>query len=186
MEALKIKKPAIGAMSYALVFFLIMVVAITSIYLLQMARLMTQQHHIDDALADAVLASLVADDEYYFETDEAGEAIIRLDSVDESYAIFVDCMKDAVADTEDFYYNFTFEEFITYEVSGSTVTITTYTGNSGTKKVTTGKLGEVCAPTGKVVEYTSAYGRVSFDLRSILSGMYVGKSKDIYCTIKEN
>jgi hypothetical protein len=37
---------------------------------------MTQQHHIDDSLADSVLASLVADDTYYFETDEV-EAILQ-------------------------------------------------------------------------------------------------------------
>ncbi len=180
------RTPALGAMSYVFMFFLLLVLVITSMYMLQMAKLMSQQHHIDDSLAAAVLASLVADDSYYFLTSEYDEPVIRLRDVDESYDIYVDCMEDAIAETTDFYYNLVYEEFIAYEVEGQQVTITTYTGNAGTKSVSTGKLGAVATPAGKVVEVTSAYARVSFDLRSSLDGSYVNRSKEIYCTLEQN
>ena len=55
------------------------------------------------------------DDVYYFETGEmTGTPVIRFQSVDESHRIFMDCINDAIADTNGFYYNFAFDEFICY------------------------------------------------------------------------
>lgn len=64
------KKKASGAFGYVFLFLTAMILVILSIYLTSVAKLMTHQHHVDDALADSVLASLVADDVYYFETME--------------------------------------------------------------------------------------------------------------------
>lgn len=68
---------------------------------------MTHQHHVDDALADSVLASLVADDVYYFETmEESGVPVLRFQNTDESHRIFKDCMEDAIRNTEGFIITF--------------------------------------------------------------------------------
>ena len=62
------KKEATGAVSYVMLFTMALLMVIITFYLLSVAKLMSIQHDVDDALADAVLASLVADDVYYFET----------------------------------------------------------------------------------------------------------------------
>ncbi len=148
---------------------------------------MTHQHHVDDSLADSVLASLVADDVYYFETYErTGTPVVRFKNVDESHRVFVDCMNSAVADTIGFYYNFSYDTFVCFEVDGNTVKITEYAGNAGTKRVSTGRVGNVTAPTGEVVRETSAYARVRFDIKSILDNSLINKTRDIYCTLEIN
>ena len=100
------------------------------------------------------------------------------------YDIFKDCMMDAVSGTNGFYYNFSIDSFSCYEVEGSNIRITTF-GN-GVRSVTTGRVGEVRAPTGEIVTKTSAYGKVRFDIKSILDGSYVTKTKDIYCALEIN
>lgn len=181
------KKEATGAMSYLFMFMTVMVVVIITLYLAQVSKLMTHQHHVDDSLADAVLASLVADDIYYFETYETlGTPIIRFKDKDESYSIFKDCMTNAVAETDGFYYNLKYDTFICYEVDGSHITITEYSSDAGYKHVTSGRVGTERAPTGELVTETSAYGRVRFDIKSIIKGTMVTKTKDIYCTLEIN
>lgn len=183
----KRKKEASSSIGYVFLFLIVMLIIIITMYMMQVAKIMTHQHHVDDSLAGAVLASLVADDVYYFETYETtGTAVVRFDNVDESYDIFKDCMFDAVNGTEDYYYNFSIDTFICYEVKGSAVTVTTYSGSSGRKSVTTGNVGSVRAPTGAVVRETSAYGKVRFDIKSILDGSLTTKTKDIYCTLEIN
>ncbi|MBR3771058.1 MAG: hypothetical protein IKL07_02195 [Clostridium sp.] len=182
---IKCKKRASSSIGYVFLFLIVMLLFIISMYMTQVAKLMTHQHHLDDALADSVLASLVADDVYYFETFETtGTPVVRLDDVDESYEIFKDCMMDAVSGTDGFYYNFSIDTFICYEVEGSSIRITTF-GN-GVRSVTTGRVGAVRAPTGEAVTKTSAYGKVRFDIKSILDGSYVTKTKDIYCALEIN
>lgn len=182
---IKCKKRASSSIGYVFLFLIVMLLFIISMYMTQVAKLMTHQHHVDDALADSVLASLVADDVYYFETFETtGTPVVRLDDVDESYEIFKDCMMDAVSGTDGFYYNFSIDAFICYEVEGSSIRITTF-GN-GVRSVTTGRVGAVRAPTGEAVTKTSAYGKVRFDIKSILDGSYVTKTKDIYCALEIN
>lgn len=182
---IKCKKRASSSIGYVFLFLIVMLLFIISMYMTQVAKLMTHQHHVDDALADSVLASLVADDVYYFETFETtGTPVVRLDDVDESYEIFKDCMMDAVSGTDGFYYNFSIDTFICYEVEGSSIRITTF-GN-GVKSVTTGRVGAIRAPTGEAVTKTSAYGKVRFDIKSILDGSYVTKTKDIYCALEIN
>lgn len=182
---IKCKKRASSSIGYVFLFLIVMLLFIISMYMTQVAKLMTHQHHVDDALADSVLASLVADDVYYFETFETtGTPVVRLDDVDESYEIFKDCMMDAVSGTDGFYYNFSIDTFICYEVEGSSIRITTF-GN-GVRSVTTGRVGAVRALTGEAVTKTSAYGKVRFDIKSILDGSYVTKTKDIYCALEIN
>lgn len=80
----------------------IYIVVIVTMYLLQMAKLMTHQHDIDDALTDSVLASLVVDEEYYFMTSEMnGSPIIRFKDRDEAFDIYKECMTAAIANTEE-------------------------------------------------------------------------------------
>ena len=64
------KKQASGSVGYVFLFLVVMLIMIITMYLMQVAKLMSHQHHVDDALCDSVLASLVADDVYYFETYE--------------------------------------------------------------------------------------------------------------------
>ena len=180
------KKEAEGGLGYVMIFLAAMIMVILTLYLLQMAKLMTHQHDVDDALADSVLASLIADDEYYYETADAGNAVVRFDDTYNSYNIYKECMNAAIGNTEGFYYNFRFDTFICYEVNGSTVTVTKYLGEYGSGQVTTGNLGTVKTPDGKVVSETSAYGKVRFDIKNILSGDYIEKTRSIYCTIKIN
>ncbi len=160
---------------------------ILTMYMIQVAKLMTHQHHIDDSLTDSVLASLVADDTYYFETyEETGTPVIRLRSTDHAQEIFMDCMKDAIADMDGYYYHFQFDTFICYEVEGSVVTVTTYNGTSNAEQVAHGQVGVVKTPTDEVVTKTSAYGKVRFDIENIIDGSYITKTKDIYCTLEIN
>ena len=148
---------------------------------------MTHQQHVDDALADSVLASLVADDIYYFETYEmTGTPVVRFRDVDDSYEIFKECMDAAVGTTTDFYFNFAFDEFICYEVEGDEVKVTSFEGPAGLKSESTVRLGEVTTPNGGLVDETSAYGRVRFDIKNVIDGSFVTKTKDIYCTFKIN
>ena len=67
MKMIVKKKKATGAIGYVVMFTLALMMVVLTLYLAQVARLMTHQHHVDDSLADSVLASLVADDIYYFE-----------------------------------------------------------------------------------------------------------------------
>lgn len=187
IQRLKQKRKATGAVGYVLLFLVVLVMVILTLYLAQVAKLMTHQHHIDDSLADSVLASLVADDVYYFETYErTGIPVIRFKSTDNSYYIFTDCMTNAIADTSGFYYNFSFDTFICYEVEGNNIMITEYTGNGGAKRTSVGRVGSVRAPTGEVVRETSAYGKVRFDIQNIIDKSYITKTKDIYCTLEIN
>ena len=182
---MKKKKQATGSVGYVFLFLVVMLIMIITMYLIQVAKLMTHQHHVDDSLCESVLASLVADDVYYFETYEAtGAPVLRFEDVDESYDIFVDCMLDAVGNTEDFYYNFSIDKFICYEVEGNEITVTTY--SSGNKVITTGSVGSLRSPTGQIVTKTSAYGKVRFDIQSILDGSFITKTKDIYCALEIN
>ena len=99
-----IKKKASGSVGYLMMFCIALIMAVLTIYMAQVSRLMTHQHHVDDSLADSVLASLVADDIYYFETLEmTGTPVVRFRNLDESHRIFVDCMNAAIAETDGFY-----------------------------------------------------------------------------------
>lgn len=187
MDMVKRRKDASSSIGYVFLFLTVMLLVIITMYMMQVAKIMTHQHHVDDALASSVLGSLVADDEYYFVTYETtGTPVMRFEDVDESYDIFSDCMYEAVNETQDYYYNFSLDTFICYEVEGSNVTVTTYSGSGGTKSVVTGGVGVVRAPTGEIVRETSAYGKVRFDIKSILDGSFITKTKDIYCTLEIN
>lgn len=179
------KKEATGAVSYVMLFTMMLLMVILSFYLLSVAKLMTIQHDVDDALADAVLASLVADDVYYFETYEGlGAPVVRFKDKTESYRIYKDCMASALV-ANDFYENVAYTEFILYEVENGTVTITAFS-ESGGKSFEEKPLGSVVTPTGETVARTSAYARVDFDLKSLITRGSYKKSRDIYCTLKIN
>lgn len=180
------KKEAMGAIGYMLLFGMAIIMVITTMYLVQMAKLMTHQHDVDDALADSVLASLVADEEFYFESNELyGEPVVKFKDRDYSFRIYRECMQAAVSNTEGFYYNFKFDTFILYEVYDNDIRITTYT-STGARRTTYGLVGYVRTPNGEKVTKTSAYGRVRFDIKSILDGSYITKTRDIYCAIEVN
>lgn len=105
------KKAATGSMGYVVMFTMALLMVVLTLYMAQVARLMTHQHHVDDSLADSVLASLVADDIYYFETlemtgtemltlmaenvyvsevyDNAGKKITEDDGVATSFTVWV-------------------------------------------------------------------------------------------------
>ena len=183
---MKKKKKATGAIGYVMLFTIAIIMVTITLYMLASAKLMTIQHDVDDALADAVLASLVADDVYYFETWEStGTAVVRFKDVNESYLAFRDSMKEAIESESDFYKDIKYPMFICYEVNGENVTIKIFNELGGMSE-SKGKLGEVKTPTGTVVKETSAYGKVSFTLTSLLGGKPIDKSRDLYCTIKNN
>lgn len=178
------KKKATGSIGYMLLFGLFIVMVITSMYLVAVAKLMTHQHEIDDALADSVLASMVCDDTYYFSTLEGGNGILRYKNKDKSYQLYKEAMSAAVSGRSEFYYNFSYTTFILYEVSGNSIQITTFTPSG--KVVGSGTVGTVKTPGGKVVSKTSAYAKVNFDIKSILDGSLLSKARDIYCEMEIN
>ena len=184
---IKKRKNATGSIGYCLLFGLAIIMVIVTMYMMQTSKLMTHQHDIDDVLADSTLASLIADDVYYFETYErTGTPVIRFRNREEAHNNFVSCMNAAVSNTQGFYYNFTYVSFIEYEVEGNIVTITNYSGNGGVRSTSSGTLGVIRTPAGKIVRETSAYAKVQFDIKSILDGSYITKYRDIYCTLEIN
>lgn len=83
---MKKKKKATGAIGYVMLFTMAIIMVIITLFMLASSKLQTIQHDVDDALADSVLAALVADDIYYFETWEGtGTAVVRFRDLDESY-----------------------------------------------------------------------------------------------------
>ena len=186
MNAIKKKKEAPAAPAYLFMFCLFLVLAIIVVYLLDMARFMTMQHHIDDALADAVLASMVVDEHYYFETQESERTpVIRFNDKQESYNIYKECLADSIAETPDFYHNFEYDQFILYELEDGDINVTTYL-NDGTYTTNTQSLGGVTTPGGENVTKTSVYGKVAFDIQSNLVTIPQHKSREIYCVFNLN
>ncbi len=178
------KKKASGAIGYVMIFLMAIIMVMITLFMLASARFQTIQHDVDDALADSVLASLVADDVYYFKTYETkGAGTIRFKSTDASYRIYRDCMKASIENGNDLYSDIRYPVFICYEVEGSQVKVTSF-NDSGGKSVTYGSLGSVKTPTGKVVTETSAYGKVTFKLQSLAGGAPLEKGRDLYCTLE--
>ena len=181
------KKDGSSAIGYVLLFSVLMILSIMTLYMLQKAKLMTMQRDVDDALSDALLASLVADDVYYFETyEETGRAVIRFKNVDESYSNFKDIMNATMSNSGDFYQNVAFDELILYEVDEDYVTVTSFIGNEGLKYTGTYLIDLIETPEGDSVTKTSAYAKVSFDIKSMIDGSLVRKSRDLYCTFEFN
>ena len=178
------KKKATGVMGYLMLFLIAMIMVIMTFYMFASAKFMTIQHDIDDALADAVLASLVADDAYYFETYEGRRrGILKFKDTDESYRIYLDVLNGAIGSEDYFYKNVTYPIFICYEVEDDVITVITYEEN-GRKTVSYAEAGEVYTPSGQPVTRTSAYGKVEFELESLIGGERLLKSRDLYCTLK--
>lgn len=186
MKRLLKKAPATGAVGYVGLFTMAMIMVMLTMYMASSAKLMTTQHELDDALSDAVLASLVADDKYYFETMEsAGKPVLRFRSRQESYRNYKNCMDAALSGREGFYKDLTYTEFILYEVEGNAVTVTSYNASGGSLR-SSGAFGQVKTPKGEPVRETSAYGRVDFALPPLIGGSDIKKSRDIYCTLEIN
>lgn len=180
------KKEATGAVGYVILFTMALIMVMITLFMMASAKLQTIQHDVDDALADSVLASLVADDIYYFRTWEStGTAVVRFKNVDSSYQIYRDAMREAIESESDFYRNIRYPVFICYEVEAGNVTVTTF-NETGGKSITNGAVGSVTTPTGEVVMRSSAYGKVTFDLHNPIGGNPIGKSRDLYCTFKVN
>lgn len=179
------KKEASSSIGYTILFGMAIIMVALTIFMIQKGKLISHQHDVDDALADSVLSALVADDVYYFQTYEgAGNPVIRYRDKDESYRNYKACMDAAIGNTTGFYYNVEYTSLILYEVEGGQVKVTTYSGNTDVKQTVTRQLGNVRTPDGKTVERTSAYGKVSFDIKSIIDGSYIRKSRSIYCNLE--
>lgn len=179
------KKDGTGAVSYMLLFIMAVVMVITVLYIAEVARLMTHQHVVDDALADATLASLVADDRYYTQTLlRNGTPVIRFNNRVNSHRTFLECFEKEMSNSEGFFYNIEVEKFIEYEVEGSMTIISKYTGDGDSCVVETKPTGLAKTPKGKTVTETSVYVKVKFDIKSIIDGSFITKTKDIYCTLK--
>ena len=134
---------------------------------------------------DSKYLSYIGCQAYDFETmEESGVPVLRFQNTDESHRIFKDCMEDAIRNTNGFYYNFRYDDFICYEVEDNVVTVTKWSGDGEGKSVSIKEIGSVYAPTGEVVTKTSAYGRVRFDIKSMIDGSMITKTKDIYCTLE--
>ena len=122
----------IGVLFISITFMLMFSVAFT---VLSIARLMTHQHEIDDALADASLASLVLDPNMYknddvvitvgsfdgIEEDNSGNIrdvkAVSLQNVDGSYEKFKTSINEAIMHSDaGFYRDFTYVDTIFYEV----------------------------------------------------------------------
>ena len=180
------KKKGSSAIGYVMIFTMAIIMVIVTMYMMSAAKLMTTQYDIDDALADSVLASLVADDVYYFKTRElTGSPVVRFRDVNDSYKTYKECMNAALGGSSDFYKNLRYEAFLSYEVEGDTVKVTSF-NSSGGKSVTSGSLGSVRTPNGIVVTKTGCYGKVIFDLEPVIGGNPITKSRDLFCTLEIN
>lgn len=183
---MKKKKKASAAMGYTMLFTMALLMVILTFYMMAAAKLMTIRRDVDDALADSVLAALVADDVYYFETLEAsGTPVVRYRNIPESYQIYRQSMRNDIEGEDAFYSNISYPAMIFYEVENGMVRITKY-NSSGGRSVSTGTLGYVKTPSGETVKETSAYGKVNFDLKSLIGGSPYHKSREIYCTLEVN
>lgn len=181
------KEDGLSSSIWMSMLFCFSLILIIFMYVFANKTLVTHQHEMDDALSDAVLASLVADDEYYFiSSEQTGTPVIKFRDTDDSFNIYVECMNYAKSAKNVFYKNFAFEEFIEYEVEGDDVTIISYSGNSGNKFIQHGAVGVVKTPSGTVVTETSAFAKVSFDVQNILTKSPVKKTRTMYCTLKVN
>jgi len=175
------KKEASSSIGYLFVFAVLLLGGIVAIYILVKARGMTNQREVDDVLSSAVLGSLVMDDNYLFYTRELGEGVFKFKDTKESYEKYKEIINEASKEHEEFYQNLTFDTFITYEVEDSLVTITEFKGDgSSTSKLD--KKYNVKTPAGEPVEKTSAYGKISFDVKGINEVNRV--SRDMYCTME--
>lgn len=67
------------------------------------------------------------------------------------------------------YYNFSFDQYICYEIEEGIVKVTSYNEPGGNRTVSIGSVGSVRNPKGELVTETSAYGRVRFDIKSVLN-----------------
>ena len=70
------------------------------------------------------------------------------------------------------YYNFSFDQYICYEIEEGIVKVTSYNEPGGNRTVSIGSVGSVRNPKGELVTETSAYGRVRFGIKSIIKGRY--------------
>ena len=55
----KRRKEASSSIGYVFLFLTVMLLVIITMYMMQVAKLMTHQHHVDDALSGSVLGSLM-------------------------------------------------------------------------------------------------------------------------------
>ena len=170
--------------------FMFVLVAYAS---LTIAMLISHQHDVDDALADAVLASCIADREYYFYTREGanGEdtAVVRFLDMNACANNFTSCLyADIHSSCADFFENMKIEELTFYEVEGSTVKVTTFAAGEGgafPSNTWSGAYGAVTASTGAVVERTSVYAKISFDVQAyFMFDIRQNVSRELYSTIK--
>ena len=67
------------------------------------------------------------------------------------------------------YYNFSCDQYICYEIEEGIVKVTSYNEPGGNRTVSIGSVGSVRNPKGELVTETSAYGRVRFDIKSVLN-----------------
>ena len=175
------KKEASSSIGYLFLFALLLLGGIVAIFILVKARGMTNQREVDDTLASAVLGSLVMDDNYYFYTRELNNPTFVFRDTKESYKKYKEIITEASKKSEDFYKNLTFDSFITYEVEDGKVTVTEF-NEDGTSNSKIESLGNVTTPKGEKVEKTSAYGKISFDVKGINDTNRV--SRDCYCNME--
>lgn len=178
------KKRATGAISYMLLFLVMLLLVIVMIYMLSVARIITHQRDVDDALSDASLSALVIDDSYYFATQAEGDGVFQFKDTGRSWNIFKSCLNTELPGNE-LAENLSIDEFTLYEVAGDQVRITNIASNGTASSVYTQNLAGTCTPNGVQVLRTGVYAKVSFDLKSI-TGTTIRKARDIYCTVKEN
>ena len=179
------KKEASSSIGYLFLFALLLLGGIIGIYVLVKSRAMTNQREVDDTLTSAVLGSLIMDDEYFFYTKELGTPTFVFEDTTESFKIYKDIIEKAREEHEDFYKNVSYDTFVTYSVEGDKVTVTEFS-EDGSHKTRIENLGEAKTPKGEVVEKTSAYGKISFDVRGIGDENTNRVSRDVFCTMEEN
>lgn len=174
-------------MIFVLIFFFVLTLITYS--LLTVGMLMTHQHEVDDVLVDAVLASAIANEEYYFKTREEGgtveSGVVKFLDVDYCHDQFIDCINTELNyEYDKFFSDLVLENVTFYEVEGMTVKATSF-NSLGEKSVSYGTFGSMRAPTGAVIERTSVYGKISFTVHAYFCiDISHRVSRDLYSTIR--
>lgn len=191
------RDPGYASLSIMLCFMGTIIITILVSALLSVAMIMSQQHDVDDALADSTLAACLVDDWSYAQGredesfsefgDGRNNVTLKFRDPDYSLKLFKKCFEDEVNyENSRFFEDLKIEQFILYEVSGDGTTVRTYKYNGvSMENCGTGSYPNVKTPDGEVVKRTSVYSKVSFTVHMFfVKDLSSTRYRTLYSTVK--
>lgn len=191
------RDPGYASLSIMLCFMGMIIIAILVCALLSVAMIMSQQHDVDDALADSTLAACLVDDWTYAQgredenfsefSDGRNNVTLKFRDPDYSLKLFKKCFEDEVNyENSRFFDDLKIEQFILYEVSGDGTTVTTYKYNGASMDFCgTENYPNIKTPDGETVKRTSVYAKVSFTVHMFfVKDQSSARYRTLYSTVK--